>query len=131
MKKSELRQIIREQIKQLTESTHEYGFDLTDIPARRWKELLKQFNIPEKPKLVKRTGGYSQWEWHAKDGSVTIITANDPITGERAGGGRKPEKNYASYIGITGDADAVQEIADFIKQHGSYKGHQPGRRDYI
>ena len=38
--RTQLREIIKEEIKKLNESTYEYGFDLTDISSKVWKKLL-------------------------------------------------------------------------------------------
>lgn len=118
MKRSELRRLIREEIQKLNESKAEAGFDSTDISASNWKRLLKQYNIPTKPKLVTGQYGYYKWVWKAKDRSVVIYTANDPITGKYVEPGIKDDKkNHAGYIGIKGEKDAVKGVYDFIEQN--------------
>ena len=135
MKRSELRQIIKEEIQKLTESKAEAGFDLTDITASNWKKLLKKYNIPTKPREVN-----DRWVWQAKDRSVTIYTTNDPITGKYSVFHpswpdrrlKEDEKDYAGSIGITGDKDKVSGIFGFIKKHAhDIKGDDPNARHWI
>ena len=112
----------------LNEQVYKYGFDLTDISAREWAKMLKQFKLPSKPKLQN-----SKWHWQAKDGSVLVVAANDPISGKYGAGSdsREDETDYASYIGIEGNVEIVKQIADFIKKYGQSKGYSAGRRSFI
>jgi hypothetical protein len=126
--KSQLKEIIKEEIQRLNESSYEYGFDLTDISSNDWKKLLKMFSIPTTPKLDKNT-----WVWQSKKHNVFIVTSNDPLTGKYAArGGRDNEPGYAGYIGIEGDKDLVNGIAKFIQKNADYiKGKSVGNRDFI
>ena len=117
------------QRKKLTEAA-KHGFDLTDFKSGGFKKLLKLLQIKPKAKLTKSRHGVSQWEWKGKN--ILIVTGNNPITGEFAEKGRREnEKNYASYIGIEGDQDAVETAVELIKQYGRSKGESKGRRGFI
>jgi hypothetical protein len=126
--RTQLREIIKEEIKKLNESTYEYGFDLTDISSKDWKKLLKMFSIPTTPKLDN-----NKWLWKSKNNNVFIVTSNDPLTGKYAArGDRDDEPGYAGYIGIEGDKELVNQIAEFIKKNADYiKGKSVGRRSFI
>ena len=70
--------------------------------------------------------------WRNKD--IIIITANNPITGQyNMKGRRKPEKNYASYVGIeTKNPEDMDKVVKLFKQNTSYrKGESKGRRDFV
>jgi hypothetical protein len=123
--KTQLKEIIREEIKLLNESNYEYGFDLTGISSKKWKELLKMFSIPTTPKLENK-----KWIWKSTKHNVVIVTANDPISGKYAAKGtREDEVDYASYIGVEGDKDIVVQIVRFINKNADdIKDQQVGRR---
>lgn len=121
--------IVRELVKvakELIAAKAQHGFDLTDIPANRWKRLLRMIGADEEP--VNKSHA---WVW--KGNGVTIYTANNPITGEYgARGNRSPEVGYAGYIGIEGNEDKVEDVADYIRDMADYiKGESPGTRDFI
>ena len=117
------------QRKKLTEAA-KHGFDLTDFKSGGFQKLLKLLQIKPKAKLEKSRHGVHQWEWKGKN--ILIVTGNNPITGQFAEPNRrKDEKNYASYIGIEGDQDAVETAVELIKQYGSSKGESKGRRGFI
>lgn len=111
------------------------GFDLTDISAKNWKKLVKMIGAKEKPKKgsgTKTKYGFSElgWIWQGKD--VVLVSANDPITGERYNGGREAEKDYASYIGISGNPAMVKKVYDFIKKNAdNVKGYNKTEREFI
>lgn len=113
--------------KLITEST-KHGFDLTDFKPGGWERVLRGIGATTKPK--KMSTGYPMFRWvgkRAKGAKVAIFTGNDPITG-----GPRGEKNYASYIGIEGDPQAVKDVVRLIKQEADYiKDESPGRRDFI
>jgi len=71
------------------------------------------------------------FQWKGR--GILIVTGNDPITGKfRNPDRRDPERNYASYIGIEGDADKVKRAVELIKKNTSYrKGESKGTRGYI
>ena len=107
-----------------------HGFDLTEFKPNGFQKVLKGLGIQVKPGQEGRSSG---WEW--KGNGILIVTGNNPITGEYASSGpikRKNEKNYASYIGVEGKPELVQQAVELIKAHASYiKKESPGRRDYI
>ena len=113
----------------------QHGFDLTDFKPGGFKKFLKALNIPA---IAKGSSTGASWSdgrnyfWRNKD--IIIITANNPITGQyNMKGRRKPEKNYASYVGIeTKDPKDMDKVVRLFKQNTSYrKGESRGRRDFI
>ena len=85
-------------------------------------------------KLVKSKYDVYQWEW--KGSGILIVTANNPITGEYASEpgkpARKKDRNYASYMGVEGKPELVQQAVELIHKWASYiKDESPGRRSYI
>ena len=99
-----------------------------------FKKFLKALSIPMIAKGSSTGASWSQgnnFYWRNKD--IIIITANNPITGVYGTGGRAPEKNYASYVGIeTKNPDDMERVVKLFKQHTSYrKGESVGRRAYI
>ena len=80
----------------------QHGFDLTDFKPGGFKRFLKALGIPM---IAKGSSTGAPWSdgrsffWRNND--IIIITGNNPITGQyRDEGRRKPEKNYASYVGL-------------------------------
>jgi len=117
------------QRKKLTEAK-KHGFDLTDFKRNGFKQLLKALKIRPKAELDRNGTG---WEW--KGNGILIVTGNNPITGEYAstsGISRKNEKDYASYMGIEGKPDLVQQAVELVHKWASYiKNESPGTRSYI
>ena len=112
----------------------QHGFDLTDFKPGGFKKFLTALGIPKVAKGSSTGVSWSQgnnFYWRNKD--IIIITANNPITGVYGTGGRAPEKNYASYVGIeTKNPDDMERVLKLFKQHTSYrKGESVGRRAYI
>ena len=118
----------------------EHGFDLTSFgTAENFKKVLKENKLSIKGKrkctVDKDYAGVStkmcQFEWKNKD--VKLITSNNPITGQYNNPKRrKPEKGYASYIGIVGDDQQVPKLVESIKKHArDIKDESRGRRDFI
>ena len=92
-----------------------HGFDLSDFKPGGYKKVLKALGIPMRSKIGNPDKGF-QW----KGRGILIVTGNDPITGKfRNPDRRDPERNYASYIGIEGDADKVKRAVELIKKHTS------------
>ena len=116
-------------LKSLITEASKHGFDLTDFKRNGFKQLLKALKI--RPKAVHSDKSGGSWEW--KGNGILIVTANNPITGEYAvEGRRKDEKDYASYIGIEGKPDLVQQAVELVHKWASYtKDESPGRRSYI
>ena len=112
--------------KKLIIETAKHGFDLTDFDRGGYQKVLKGLRIPPKASLNPDMSG---WVW--KGNGITIVTANNPITGDYYTGRRRNEKDYASYIGIQGRSELVMLAVKLIKQHGDYKDESPGRRAYI
>ncbi len=106
----------------------EHGFDLTDF-GEDWP----RFKALADMHYVGRANGGKAFEWATESG-VTVITQNNPETGEYGPGRdmRDDEAGFASYIGLTGPDGAVSELAKLIRQYADYiKGETPGRRAYI
>jgi len=106
----------------------EWGFDLSSFQsAEAFLKLLKMLGISNtKPS---KDSDKSGWTWSGP--GISLTTGNDPISGERFGGHREPEVGYASYIGMTGDADKVKKAADYIRKFGDPKDESPNSRDFI
>ena len=113
----------------------QHGFDLTDFKPGGFKKFLKALNIPAVSKGSSTGAPWSDgrnYFWRNKD--IIIITANNPITGQyNTKGRRKPEKNYASYVGIeTKNPEDMDKVVKLFKQNTSYrKGESKGRRDFV
>ena len=106
-----------------------WGFDLTDFKPNGFQKVLKALKIKPKAQLDRNGSG---WEW--KGNGILIVTGNNPITGEYAGGAvkRKNEKDYASYMGIEGKPELVQQAVELVHKWASYiKNESPGTRSYI
>ncbi len=115
----------------------EWGFDLTDFEPNGFQKVLKGLGIPQEyvrswhepdETIKERQGRGFVWEGEG----IMIETKNNPITGqygtERM---REPEKDYASYIGISGQPDQVKKAVELIKKYGDAKDESPNRRDFI
>ena len=115
------------QRKKLTEAK-KHGFDLTDFKRNGFKQLLKALKIKPKAEL-----GRNEYSWEWKGNGILIVTGNNPITGEYAGSmPRKNEKDYASYMGIEGKPELVQQAVELVHKWASYiKNESPGTRSYI
>ena len=133
--------LVKNKIAAVNESTKifqngaQHGFDLTDFKPGGFKKFLKALGIPM---IAKGSSTGVPWSdgrsffWRNKD--IIIITGNNPITGQyRDEGRRKPEKNYASYVGIeTKNPDDMDNVIKLFKQNTSYrKGESKGRRDFV
>ena len=117
----------------LTEG-NKYGFDLTDFKPGGFHKVLSVLKIKPKGKLVKSKYDVYQWEW--KGSGILIVTANNPITGEYASEpgkpARKKDRNYASYMGLEGRPDMVEQAVDLIHKYADFiKNEDPNRRSYI
>jgi len=113
----------------------QHGFDLTDFKPGGFKRFLKALGIPMVAKGSSTGVSWSDGKsfyWRNKD--IIIITGNNPITGQyRDEGRRKPEKNYASYVGIeTKNPKQMDNVIKLFKQNTSYrKGESRGKRSFI
>jgi hypothetical protein len=115
----------------------EWGFDLTEFENKRhFRELLDRHGLDQYKRLLKAEGTEYEafrYMWTTENGKLSIVTGNNPISGFYSRpGDRQRETGYASYIGITGDDDAVRELAGDIRESATFiKGESPCRRDYI
>lgn len=103
--------------------TVDHGFDLTHFDSpKNFEKLLA---------LVGAKGGErgeDGFEWTGP--GITIVTGNNPITGEYFRGNRQNDPGYASYIGLTGNPDKVKKAAAYINKFDP-KDESPGRRSFI
>ena len=116
----------KELLKFCNEAKAEAGFDHTDITAANWEKVLDAAGA-----VTKAGRGENYWIWQG-DG-IVIRTGNDPITGKYALGKSRPdEKNFASYIGLEGDAKKVKEIYSLIKKLADdIKDEDPNNASFI
>ena len=94
-----LKQIEAKYRKKLNEGA-KHGFDLTDFKRNGFKQLLKALKIRPKAQLDRNESG---WEW--KGNGITIVTGNNPLTGEYASAvsGKSPIKDaYEASIEFPG-----------------------------
>ena len=135
--KQNLKKMIKEEltlVRMLNEGKRQHGFDLTDFKSNGFQKVLKGVGIRPKAQLDRNESG---WEW--KGNGILIVTGNNPITGEYASSAsgkspikRKPEKNYASYMGVEGKSELVDKAVELIKKYATYiKNEDPRRRSYI
>ena len=114
-----------------------WGFDLTSFgSADDFQALLSRHGLSRYKKVAHKDYAgkhiYNTFEWSG-DG-LTIITANNPLTGEYSGGNkqREPEKGYASYIGIDGRPDKVKALVEDIKgTTRDIKDESPNERQFV
>ena len=139
--KQNLKKMIKEEltlVRLLKEGKRQHGFDLTDFKSNGFQKVLRGLGI--KPKAVHGTEvrGRKEHGWVWDGSGIRIVTGNNPITGEyhsRNKEGkpmRKSEKNYASYIGVEGNAKKVDLAVELIRKFADYiKNEDPNRRSYI
>lgn len=103
-----------------------WGFDLTSITAANWKKVCKAGNVSDKAKNVDGV-----WIWMGPQ--LKIHTGNNPITGEYGRKGmREDEKDYASYIGLYGVSEVVEQVAALIKKLADdIKDESPNESHFI
>jgi len=115
----------------------DWGFDLTDFEPDGFQKVLKQLGIPQEyvrtwhePDDINKERQGRGFVWEGE--GIIIETKNNPITGQYGNPKqREPEKNYAGYIGITGQPDQVKNAVKLIKKFGSAKDESPNSRDFI
>jgi len=115
----------------------QWGFDLTDFKsASDFNTMLKKHKLyggkREYGKDIigdKRVSKGFVW----KNKNLKLVTGNNPITGKYDNPKqRKPEKGYASYIGIEGNKRQVLNLVKDIKKRATgIKDESPHRRDFI
>lgn len=104
----------------------EHGFDITDFGGN-WPHFKAMADVH----YVAR--GKRSFEW-STDSGVTIVTQNNPESGEYGPGRdqRDDQIGFASYIGIEGPDAAVAEVVRLVRQYAEeIKDESPGRRDFI
>ena len=116
----------------------EAGFDLTEISAMAWYNLLvkeKMIYTNRKKDKDFLTGEVNEYKgafvYGFKEGH--IVTNNEPLFGTYSNPiARQIEMGYASYIGITGTKAFVRRVCRYINKHASYvKEFNPKRRQFI
>lgn len=129
------------------EGLSEAGFDLTDFDtARRFENLLAELDLnPEHIYREEVDAEYAKIDKSPDDPdsdhgvfvwaneNLALITGNNPLTGEYSDPDmRPPEKGYASYIGLSGTPEAVEEAFDRIKEVAAHiKAEDPEGRQFI
>lgn len=116
------------------------GFDLTELKATKFQELLKLIGASETPERfpwdtenpIKDEQGRTKLGWHWAGKEVLLVTGVDPMTSEHYSYGKRDDWfNYLSYVGISGKAKSVKAVCDFINKHSDPKGFNPTEREYI
>jgi len=128
--------------KQSQTGRYDWGFDLTDFNeegedededddrepenkgAIKFQELLDKFDL----ELVSVNKGFS-WE---NEGSIVLVTGNNPLTGKYYNNSREPEKGYLSYVGVS--CESPQLLQKFIKEfrdRATYIKGESNARQYI
>lgn len=102
-----------------------WGFDLTHFAdgargANSFKAILDAMELPNRPKRSNsasdRPLNSRPFVWKIK--GLRLVTGNNPLTGQYyIKGQRENELGYASYIGITGDAELVAKLAKLISSN--------------
>lgn len=126
----------REQVKAMFAK---WGFDTTDFKKGGFQNVVKQLNLFDKPQKFFTTdldGNPQQlaWEWRSKKHDVTVVTVNNPITGEdgRAIFKRPNEKDFAGSIGVEGEKLKVEKAIKLIRDNATHiKGESPNDRDFV
>jgi len=107
----------------------EHGFDLTSFKPGGFQKVLQGLGIPVSQGTLVQSGS-PVWAWAGP--GIQIMTGNNPITGERSsrtiGNG---EKDYASYMGLEGDAAKVKQAVALIKKHADEIKDESDTRDFI
>jgi hypothetical protein len=113
-----------------------HGFDITDFGDEFcWQRLCHELGLKFKGKGKVRPGsdGVEGFFWYTS-GGLTVITQNNPETGEYAPGSdrRSNQKGFASYIGLEGPDYEVANCAARIRSYAaSIKDESAGSRDFI
>jgi hypothetical protein len=107
-----------------------HGFDLSDMDANSFRELLAKYKIPVLP-CATESGA---WLW--KGDTVHLYTANCPISGVSCEiytrGVNRVEKDYLSYVGIEAHPTVIKKFVSDFKKYASFiKDESVGQRDYI
>lgn len=112
----------------------DWGFDLTTFSSvADFKKVLKENNLKFRKETIDTGTDYERTHFIWFNDQVEMTTANNPITGEYTRPkAREKEKGYASYIGITGEKEAVIKLVRSIKKNASdIKDESPRTREFI
>lgn len=102
----------------------EAGFDAVVIPGADWKAIMDDHKIADAVLDGRK------WLWQGIDGFV--VSSYNPITGQQAGDDRRVYLDYASSVGIEGNAEFVASVFVAISEKASeIKSEVFGRRHYI
>lgn len=128
----EIEEVTGFKIKKQKNGKYEWGFDLTDFNddsgknkgASKFQELLNKFEM----ELVSMKEGF-MWE---NEGSIVMVTANNPLTGKHHNIHREIEKGYLSYVGISCESpEILQEFINEFRKNASYIKEESNARQYI
>lgn len=108
----------------------EWGFDLSDIKAEDWINILKEIGAKSEAKYDDK----NEWFiWKGKD--IKIITSNNPITGQPAAKRRDRlenyEKDYVGYVGVQGYKKEVKKFVELFLENANIKDMSILRRNFI
>ena len=107
---------------------HNSGADLTDFTEIGWQAFKDELGL-----LYEGRAQQSK-AFLCKSNKMDLIvaTANNPETGEYSTGNRKPEVNYASYMGARGSTEAIFDWQVAMLKHAEYiKSGDSFSDDYI
>jgi hypothetical protein len=109
----------------MTTRIFQAGFDITEIGAGAWLEIMKRYGLCDAVKDEKT------WLWKGPTGFV--VTACNPITGIRSDCLEEaPRIGYAGYIGIEGNAEFTAGVFVDIKKRAEHIKHESfGTRTFI
>lgn len=94
--------------------------------ALKFSKLLQTYNLELDDNKDK---GYM---WKNTDGSLKLITANNPLTGKYYNGTRNSEVGYLSYVGIScANTSLLQHVILSFREHATYIKGESNQRDYI
>lgn len=128
--------------KQVIPKFAKWGFDTTDFKKDGFQKIIKELGLFQKPQgfFTQDLDGNPQrlaWEWRTDSVSgrdITIVTVNNPVTGEHAQTifKRPNEKDFAGAIGIEGSPAEVLKAVKLIKMNAEFiKGESPNDRDVV
>lgn len=113
----------------------EMGFDLTSFESReQFVWILDAMGLDPYYDYVRvnvstdSSEDYYYYVWGNENGM--ILLGNNPITGEYRDGSFK-DYGYASYIGIEGDKEFIDEASYLIEKYSDYKDIDKQRRSFI
>ncbi|NBP15272.1 hypothetical protein EBU95_12860 [bacterium] len=136
--------------KQSQTGRYDWGFDLTDFNeegddeegedegdeegdedrepenkgAIKFQELLNKFDL----ELVSVNKGF-MWE---NEGSIVLVTGNNPLTGKYYDNSRHPEKGYLSYVGVSCESpQLLQKFINEFRGRATYIKGESNARVYI